>query len=94
MREAVIRALYRKKKEDRPRTLCMAITRNREEVLGEADVVLDIKEVADIKMNALRAHRTQTEGMLRELEEKLKNNEPVMATWFEEEIYWTYQWND
>ncbi|MBD5071592.1 bacillithiol biosynthesis deacetylase BshB2, partial [Xanthomonas citri pv. citri] len=23
-----------------------------------------------------------------------KNNEPVMATWFEEEIYWTYQWND
>ncbi|MDM5298404.1 bacillithiol biosynthesis deacetylase BshB2 [Bacillus pumilus] len=92
--EAVIRALYRKKKEDRPVTYCMAITRNREEVLGNADITIDITDVADIKMNALRAHRTQTEGMLKELEEKLKNKEPVVQKWFDEEIFWTYQWND
>ncbi|WP_342474501.1 bacillithiol biosynthesis deacetylase BshB2 [Bacillus sp. FSL L8-0215] len=92
--EAVIRALYRKKKEDRPVTYCMAITKNREEVLGHADIVIDITDVADIKLNALRAHRTQTEGMLRELEQKLKNKEPVVQKWFDEEIYWTYQWND
>ncbi|MBD3858525.1 bacillithiol biosynthesis deacetylase BshB2 [Bacillus sp. 28A-2] len=92
--EAVIRALYRKKKEDRPVTYCMAITRNREEVLGNADIVIDITDVADIKLNALRAHRTQTEGMLKELEQKLKNKEPVVQKWFDEEIFWTYQWND
>jgi bacillithiol biosynthesis deacetylase BshB2 len=92
--EAVIRALYRKKKEDRPVTYCMAITRNREEVLGNADIMIDITDVADIKLNALRAHRTQTEGMLRELEQKLKNKEPVVQKWFDEEIFWTYQWND
>ncbi|MDT1118462.1 bacillithiol biosynthesis deacetylase BshB2 [Bacillus altitudinis] len=92
--EAVIRALYRKKKEDRPITYCMAITKNREEVLGNADIVIDITDVADIKLNALRAHRTQTEGMLRELEQKLKNKEPVVQKWFDEEIFWTYQWND
>ena len=92
--EAVIRALYRKKKEDRPVTYCMAITKNREEVLGHADIVIDITDVADIKINALRAHRTQTEGMLRELEQKLKNKEPVVQKWFDEEIFWTYQWND
>ncbi|QLI77989.1 bacillithiol biosynthesis deacetylase BshB2 [Bacillus pumilus] len=92
--EAVIRALYRKKKEDRPVTYCMAITKNREEVLGNADITIDIKDVADIKLNALRAHRTQTEGMLRELEQKLKNKEPVVQKWFDEEIFWTYQWND
>lgn len=92
--EAVIRALYRKKKEDRPVTYCMAITKNREEVLGHADIVIDITDVADIKLNALRAHRTQTEGMLRELEQKLKNKEPVVQKWFDEEIFWTYQWND
>ncbi|MGE7167332.1 bacillithiol biosynthesis deacetylase BshB2 [Bacillus altitudinis] len=91
--EAVIRALYRKKKEDRPVTYCMAITKNREEVLGNADIVIDITDVADIKLNALRAHRTQTEGMLRELEQKLKNKEPVVQKWFDEEIFWTYQWN-
>lgn len=92
--EAVIRALYRKKKEDRPVTYCMAITKNREEVLGNADITIDITDVADIKLNALRAHRTQTEGMLRELELKLKNKEPVVQKWFDEEIFWTYQWND
>ncbi|MCY7694694.1 bacillithiol biosynthesis deacetylase BshB2 [Bacillus altitudinis] len=92
--EAVIRALYRKKKEDRPVTYCMSITKNREEVLGNADIVIDITDVADIKLNALRAHRTQTEGMLRELEQKLKNKEPVVQKWFDEEIFWTYQWND
>ncbi|KIL21287.1 bacillithiol biosynthesis deacetylase BshB2 [Bacillus safensis] len=92
--EAVIRALYRKKKEDRPVTYCMAITKNREEVLGHADIVIDITDVADIKLNALRAHRTQTEGMLRELEQKLKNKEPVVQKWFDEEIFWTYHWND
>ncbi|WEZ14925.1 bacillithiol biosynthesis deacetylase BshB2 [Bacillus safensis] len=92
--EAVIRALYRKKKEDRPVTYCMAITKNREEVLGHADIVIDITDVADIKLNALRAHRTQTEGMLREIEQKLKNKEPVVQKWFDEEIFWTYQWND
>ncbi|WP_353855530.1 bacillithiol biosynthesis deacetylase BshB2 [Bacillus sp. Bos-x628] len=92
--EAVIRALYRKKKEDRPVTYCMAITRNREEVLGDPDIVIDMTDVADIKLNALRAHRTQTEGMLRELEQKLKNKEPVVQKWFDEEIFWTYQWND
>ncbi|WP_342461716.1 bacillithiol biosynthesis deacetylase BshB2 [Bacillus sp. FSL R5-0286] len=92
--EAVIRALYRKKKEDRPVTYCMAITKNREEVLGNADIVIDITDVAGIKLNALRAHRTQTEGMLRELEQKLKNKEPVVQKWFDEEIFWTYQWND
>ncbi|WP_436918008.1 bacillithiol biosynthesis deacetylase BshB2 [Bacillus pumilus] len=92
--EAVIRALYRKKKEDRPVTYCMVITKNREEVLGNADITIDITDVADIKLNALRAHRTQTEGMLRELEQKLKNKEPVVQKWFDEEIFWTYQWND
>lgn len=92
--EAVIRALYRKKKEDRPATYCMAITKNREEALGNADIVIDITDVADIKLNALRAHRTQTEGMLKEIEQKLKNKEPVVQKWFDEEIYWTYQWND
>ncbi|GLF82145.1 bacillithiol biosynthesis deacetylase BshB2 [Bacillus safensis] len=92
--EAVIRALYRKKKEDRPVAYCMAITKNREEVLGHADIVIDITDVADIKLNALRAHRTQTEGMLRELEQKLKNKEPVVQKWFDEEIFWTYHWND
>ena len=92
--EAVIRALYRKKKVDRPVTYCMAITKNREEVLGNADIVIDITDVAEIKLNALRAHRTQTEGMLRELEQKLKNKEPVVQKWFDEEIFWTYQWND
>ncbi|MDA7027790.1 bacillithiol biosynthesis deacetylase BshB2 [Bacillus sp. CLL-7-23] len=91
---AVIRALTRKQKEDRPRTLCMAITHHREEVLGKPDVVVDVKEVANIKMNALKAHKSQTEALFKEIESKKANGHPVAQRWFEKEFFWTYKWND
>ncbi|MGD6794924.1 bacillithiol biosynthesis deacetylase BshB2 [Metabacillus indicus] len=92
--EAVIHALKRKPIEERPETYCIAITRNRTEVLGEHDVTIDITGVADMKLNALRAHRSQTEGMLKQMEEKFKNKDPEVSQWIEKEIFWTYKWND
>ncbi|MBD1379023.1 bacillithiol biosynthesis deacetylase BshB2 [Metabacillus arenae] len=91
---ATIRALKRIPKDKRPLTYCKAITRHSEEELGKPDVSIDITEVADIKMSALKAHRTQTEGMLKQMEIKLQNNEPDVMNWFETETFWTYQWDD
>lgn len=54
--EVVICVLYWKKKEDCLCMFCMVIICNREEVFGEVDVVFDIKEVVDIKMNVLRVY--------------------------------------
>ncbi|TXC93149.1 bacillithiol biosynthesis deacetylase BshB2 [Metabacillus litoralis] len=90
---AVIRALERKPIEERPITYCMAITKNRFEVIGEPDIHINITDVADIKLNALKAHRSQTEGMLKQIEEKLLNKDPEFMHWFESEVFWTYKWN-
>jgi LmbE family N-acetylglucosaminyl deacetylase len=72
----------------------LAFTNNRFETIGEPDITIDITEVADIKLNALKAHRSQTEGMLKQMEEKLLNKDPEAMIWFEKEVYYTYKWND
>lgn len=91
---AVIRALKRRPIEKRPVTYCMAFSNNRFEIIGEPDICITIKDVADIKLNALKAHRSQTEGMLKQMEQKLQNKDPEAMLWFEQELYYTYKWND
>ncbi|MCV9888503.1 bacillithiol biosynthesis deacetylase BshB2 [Metabacillus halosaccharovorans] len=92
--EGVIRALKRKPIEERPVTYCMAITKNRFESIGHPDVEINVTDVADIKLNALKAHRSQTEGMLKAMEEKFLNKDPEVMHWFEKEVFYTYKWND
>lgn len=91
---AVIRALERRPKVRRPLTYCLAFTNDRFDKIGEPDVTIDITEVADIKLYALKAHRSQTEGMLKLMEEKLLNKDPEAMLWFEKEVFYTYKWKD
>ncbi|MFC0274886.1 bacillithiol biosynthesis deacetylase BshB2 [Metabacillus herbersteinensis] len=91
---AVIHALKRRPIAERPVTYCIPITRDRVDILGEPDVTINITSVADIKMNALKAHRSQTEGMLKQMEEKIISKNPEAMQWFEKEVYWTYKWDD
>lgn len=91
---AVIRALKRRPIEKRPLTYCLAFSNNRFEKLGEPDVMIDITDVANIKLSALKAHRSQTGGMLKQMEEKLLRKESEAMQWFEQETYYTYKWND
>ncbi|MGD6815918.1 bacillithiol biosynthesis deacetylase BshB2 [Metabacillus sp. 84] len=90
---AVIHALRRIPADQRPVTYCIAITKNREEVLGQPDVVLDIREAAEIKLQALKAHRSQTEGLMKQLEESFKKGGPQLMNFFESESYYHYKWD-
>lgn len=92
--EAVIRALKRRPIEKRPVTYCMAFTNNRFDIIGKPDVCINITDVADIKLQALKAHRSQTEGMLKDMEQKLLNKDPKALFWFEKEEFYTYKWDD
>lgn len=89
--EATIRALLRFPEEKRPKIYCKAITHDRIEKLGPHDIEIDVSEVQDIKIAALRAHRSQTEGMLSRLEEKIANGEEEVMNWITKEIFWTYK---
>ncbi|ENQ3080612.1 bacillithiol biosynthesis deacetylase BshB2 [Bacillus cereus] len=89
---AVVRAVERMPKEERPVIHAVAITKNREEALGKPDVVNDISDVLPQKLTALRAHRSQTEAMLEEMEAKLKKQDPATTKWLQGEQFWTYKW--
>ncbi|MEI4801967.1 bacillithiol biosynthesis deacetylase BshB2 [Bacillus sp. NPDC077411] len=88
---AAVRAVERMPKEERPVIHAVAITKNREEVLGKPDVVNDISDVLPQKLAALRAHRSQTEAMLEEMEAKLKKQDPATTKRLQIEQFWTYK---
>ncbi|KOS26860.1 deacetylase [Bacillus anthracis] len=89
---AVVRAVSRMSTEERPVIHAVAITKNREAVLGEPDVVDNISEVFEHKLAALGAHRSQTEAMLEEAHARIKNDDAATLKWLQLEQFWTYKW--
>lgn len=92
--EAVIRAVKRMKKAERPVVYCMAFSNDRFEHIGEPDVEIDIKEVADIKFQAIKAHRSQTFWMIKKMEQELDSANPQWQQWFDKEVFWTYSFQE
>ena len=90
---AVVRAVEKISEADRPKLQCVAFSRNCVEELGEPDIVHDISAVADIKLDAIRAHRSQTELMLEEMADKLKEKDPKTLAWINNERFWTYKFS-
>ena len=91
---AVVRAVGKIPAAARPTLHCVAFSNNCIEDLGEADIINDITPVADKKLAAMRAHRSQTEQMLAGMEEKLKNQDPQTMVWINNERFWTYKFTD
>ncbi|OIK16049.1 bacillithiol biosynthesis deacetylase BshB2 [Bacillus sp. MUM 116] len=88
---AVVRAVEKIPASARPKLHCVAFSNNCLEELGEADIINDISTVADKKLAAMRAHRSQTEQMLGDMTEKLKNQDPQVLAWINNERFWTYK---
>lgn len=91
--EAVIRAVKRLKREERPTVYCIAFSNDRFEHIGEPDVEIDISEVADIKIQALKAHRSQTYSIVEKIEEGGKDL-PQFQQFFHKETFWIYPFDD
>ena len=90
--EAVVIAIKRLPKNERPTVFGSAFSRNCTAFIGEPDIVLDVSEVLDVKLAAYRAHRSQSEFIIQKLEQGLKDNpekrEELLAP-FRNERYWT-----
>ena len=72
---AVVEAVRRMPKAERPTLLGAAFANNTEEEMGEADFVVDIRAFKEHKLNALKAHASQTGWMLQELDNEKKSRE-------------------
>ncbi|WP_243290744.1 bacillithiol biosynthesis deacetylase BshB2 [Bacillus sp. FJAT-47783] len=86
---AVIRAVGRMQKSERPIVYCLAFSNDRFEHIGEPDVVIDIKEVADQKLEAIKAHKSQTFWLVQNID----HNEQLQSM-LEKEAFWTYPFKD
>lgn len=88
---AVVRAVAKLPAAARPTLHCVAFSNDCVEKLGEADIIHDITPVNDIKLAAIKAHRSQTEQMFAGMEEKLKNQDPEVMARLNNERFWTYK---
>ncbi|PLR81595.1 bacillithiol biosynthesis deacetylase BshB2 [Bacillus canaveralius] len=88
---AVVRALEKIPAASRPKLHCVAFSNNCVEELGQADIINDVSKVADIKIETIKAHRSQTQLMAAEMEEKLKHNDPQALAWINNERFWIYK---
>ncbi len=91
---ATVRAVGKMKKADRPTVYGHAITKNRMEALGEPDITLDISRYTDKKFEAIRAHRSQSESMLSQLETSDDEIVKRIRNQFSKELYWIYRFVD
>ncbi|MDR6120915.1 bacillithiol biosynthesis deacetylase BshB2 [Bacillus sp. SLBN-46] len=88
---AVVRAVEKMPAAARPTLHCVAFSNNCVEELGEADIINNISPVGQTKLAAIQAHRSQTEQMFIGMEEKLKNQDPQVMVWINNERFWTYK---
>ncbi|MEH7353709.1 bacillithiol biosynthesis deacetylase BshB2 [Neobacillus drentensis] len=88
---AVVRAVEKLPAAARPTLHCVAFSKNCVEELGEADIINNITPVAKTKLAAIKAHRSQTEQMFIDMEEKMKNQDPQIMVWINNERFWTYK---
>ena len=90
---AVIRAVEKMPAAARPTLHCVAFSNDCVEKLGEADIINNITPVNELKLAAIKAHRSQTEATLADMEEKLKNQDPQVMVWLNNERFWTYKFD-
>lgn len=87
---AVVRAVSLLPKEERPVVYARAITHDCTDILGEANVVHDVSEFFEQKIEALRAHRSQTQEVLKVAETKKEQGFEELQDWMSFEHFWIY----
>lgn len=92
-----IEAVRMMPKEKRPTVWAAAITRDFEKVLGEPDVVIELGEHFDYKLEAILKHRSQAEGLLKQLENRDKSESEFikgLKTRLGKERFFIWQFED
>jgi len=90
---AVVRAVRRISEAGRPKLYLVAFANNTLAELGTPDIIHNIKDVVQNKLNTLKAHISQTGWMMPEIEEKLAADDPGMIEWVMKERFYLYKWD-
>lgn len=90
--DLTMRALQRLSAEERPQVYAHAFARDCREILGPPDIIKDISAVAEIKLAAIRAHKSQSQLLLpRDSDGTVKElTLDSMSHTLKQESFWTY----
>lgn len=91
--EVTIRAISRLSPADRPVVYAHAFSRGHQKVLGAPDIVNDISAMSEVKLAAIRAHKSQSQAILARIENgnpKKQTQDNSFLHRLECESFWTY----
>ncbi|GGE39646.1 putative N-acetyl-alpha-D-glucosaminyl L-malate deacetylase 2 [Pullulanibacillus camelliae] len=88
---AMIKALMRLPENERPTIHCKAFSKNCEDFIGKPDVINDVADVLDQKLDTIRAHKSQTEANFKVWDEKIVAQDAELLNWLTKETFWTYK---
>ncbi|MGM9948890.1 MAG: bacillithiol biosynthesis deacetylase BshB2 [Lysinibacillus sp.] len=91
---AVVEAVRRMPKEQRPKIWGVAFANDTEEKLGEAPINLDVSSVKLDKLKALQAHASQTAWMMAETTKRIEEGQPMSESWLNVEKFYPIQHED
>jgi N-acetylglucosamine malate deacetylase 2 len=91
---AVVEAVRRMPKEQRPKIWGVAFANDTVEKLGEADINLDMSSVKLDKLKALQAHTSQTAWMMAETTKRVEEGQPMSESWLNIEKFYIIRHED
>ena len=91
---AVVEAVRRIPKEQRPKIWAVAFANDTEEKLGEAPINLDVSSVKLDKLKSLQAHASQTAWMMAETTKRIEDGQPMSESWLNVEKFYLFQHDD
>ena len=91
---AVVEAVRRMPKEQRPKIWGVAFANDTAEKLGEATVTVDVSSVKLDKLKALQAHASQTAWMMAETTKRVEEGQPMSESWLNVEKFYLIQHDD
>ena len=94
--EVTIRAISRLSVQERPIVHAQAFARDCQYILGPPDIVNDISAMSEVKLAAIRAHKSQSQAILTRVANgqfKEQSSENPFSHMLERESFWTYRFS-
>ncbi|MDR3602930.1 MAG: bacillithiol biosynthesis deacetylase BshB2 [Desulfosporosinus sp.] len=94
--DLTIRAISRLSVQDRPIVHAHAFARDCQDVLGPPDIVNDISAMSEVKLAAIRAHRSQSQLLLARSADGHFKDQPAKNSFshmLKQESFWTYHFS-
>lgn len=86
--KAVVEAVRRMPESARPKIYAVGFANDTVEKNGEPTITIDISSVNESKLDALRAHASQTAWMIAETQKRIDDGQPMDESWLNVEHFY------